>query len=190
MAASTPTAGSRRCLLGGQRRKHSSACLTGHLPLHEDQRNREKVTSDNTAILDNKPPPSSPHRGPQTTGSQEGPTHEKHTCRFPQGGFCSSQQLACPHRAGTGTPRCLSLQHINPYPRSDCDLQPRRPRKEQEKMTPPLTLPLWKDPGAATVSGPPSMDSWLGPTRRGTVDKQLSPAGSGRGGRLPAGGWG
>ena len=190
MAASTPTAGSRRCLLAGQRRKHSSVCLTGHLPLHEDQRNREKVTSDNTAILDNKPPPSSPYWGPQTTGSQEGPTHEKHTCRFPQGGFCSSQQLACPHRAGTGTPRCLSLQHINPYPRSDCDLQPRRPHKEQEKMTPPLTLPLWKDPGAATVSGPPSMDSWLGPTRRGTVDKQLSPAGSGRGGQLPAGGWG
>ena len=148
--------------------------MTGHLHLHEDQRNREKVTSDNTAILDNKPPPSSPHRGPQTMGSQEGPTHEKHTCRFPQGGFFSSQQLACPHRAGTGTPRCLSLQHINPYPRSDCDLQPRRPCKEQEKMTPPLTLPLWKDPGAATVSGPPSMDSWLGPTRRGTGDIQVS----------------
>ena len=41
-------------------------------------------------------------------------------------------------------------------------------------MTSPLTLPLWKDPGAATVIGPPSMDSWLGPTRRGTADKQMS----------------
>ena len=51
----------------------------------------------------------------------------------------------------------------------------------QEKTTAPLTLPLWKEPGAATVSGLPSMDSWLGPTRRGTGDKQLSPAGSGLG---------
>ena len=38
----------------------------------------------------------------------------------------------------------------------------------EEKMIPPLTLPLWKDPEAGTVSRPPSMDSWLGPTRRGT----------------------
>ena len=49
-------------------------------------------------------------------------------------------------------------------------------------MTPPLTLPLWKGPGAATVSQPPSMNLWLGPTRRGTTDKQLIPAGSGPGG--------
>lgn len=50
-------------------------------------------------------------------------------------------------------------------------------------MTSPLTLPLWKDLGARQVSGPPSsMDLWLGPTRRGTMDKQLSPTGSGPGG--------
>ena len=49
-------------------------------------------------------------------------------------------------------------------------------------MTPLLTLPLWKDPGVTIVSQPPSMDSWLGPTRRGAMNKQLSPAGSGLGG--------
>ena len=49
-------------------------------------------------------------------------------------------------------------------------------------MTSPLTLPLWKDLGVRRVSGPSSMDSWLGPTRRGTTDKQLSPAESGPGG--------
>ena len=59
-------------------------------------------------------------------------------------------------------------------------------------MTPPLTLPLWKDLGATTVSGLPSMDSWLGPTRRGTMDKQLSPAGAGPAwwGRLAGIRWG
>ena len=41
-------------------------------------------------------------------------------------------------------------------------------------MTPLLTLPLWKDPGVTIFSWLPSMDSWLGPTRRGTADKQLS----------------
>ena len=43
---------------------------------------------------------------------------------------------------------------------------------------------------AATVSWPSSMDSWLGPTRRGTVNKQLSPSGSGPclGGSWGAGG--
>ena len=66
-------------------------------------------------------------------------------------------------------------QHRNPSSRSDGDLQHRRPLKEEEKMTPPLTLALWKDPEAATVSGSPSKDSWLGATRRGTADKQLSP---------------
>ena len=86
------------------------------------------------------------------------------------GGFCSSQQLAYPHVDGTGIP-----QHRNPSSRSDGDLQHRRPLKEEEKMTPPLTLALWKDPEAATVSGSPSKDSWLGATRRGTADKQLSP---------------
>ena len=50
-------------------------------------------------------------------------------------------------------------------------------------MTSPLTLPLWKDLRAHQISGPSSsMDSWLGPTRRGTMDKQLSPTGSGPGG--------
>ena len=48
-------------------------------------------------------------------------------------------------------------------------------------MTPLLTLPLWKDPGVTIFSWLPSMDSWLGPTRRGIVNKQLSPAGSGLG---------
>ena len=38
----------------------------------------------------------------------------------------------------------------------------------EEKMIPPLTLPLWKDPEAGTVSRPPYMDFWFGPTRRGT----------------------
>ena len=51
----------------------------------------------------------------------------------------------------------------------------------EEKMIPPLTLPLWKDPGVTIFSWLPSMDSWLGPTRRGIVNKQLSPAGSGLG---------
>ena len=130
------------CLLGGQRRKHSSACLSGRLHPLEDQRNREKITCDKTAMLD-KPPRSSPWQALATTGTQEGPTDEKHTCSFLQGGFCSSQQLACPHGAGTGMPRCLSPQQRNPSPRSDADLQPRRPCKEQENKTPPLTLPLW-----------------------------------------------
>ena len=44
-------------------------------------------------------------------------------------------------------------------------------------MTSPLTLPLWKDLGVRRVSGPSSMDSWLG-----TTDKRLSPAESGPGG--------
>ena len=57
-------------------------------------------------------------------------------------------------------------------------------------MTPPLTLPLWKDPRAATVSQQPSMNLWLGPTRKGTMDKQLNRAGSepGGGGLQGAGG--
>ena len=123
-------------------------------------------------------------------GTQEGTTDEKHTCRFPQGGFCSSQQLAYPYMAGTGTPRCLTPGHRNPSPRSDGDLPPRRSCKEQGKTTPPLTLPLSKGLGTPTVSRPSSMNSWLGPTRRGTVDKQLSPRGSGlgRGGSPGAGG--
>ena len=33
----------------------------------------------------------SSQQGPHTTGTQEGPTDVKHTCRFLQGGFCSSQ---------------------------------------------------------------------------------------------------
>ena len=59
---------------------------------------------------------------------------------------------------------------------------PGDPRKEPEKMTPLLTLPLWKDPGVTIFSRPPSRDVWLGPTRRGTMNKQLCPAGSGLGG--------
>ena len=55
-AASAPTYQSRECLLGGQRRKHSSACLSGQLHPRKDQSNREKITCDKTAMLDNKPP--------------------------------------------------------------------------------------------------------------------------------------
>ena len=47
----------------------------------------------------------------------------------------------------TGTPQCLGPLQRNPPPRSNGDLQPRRPCKEQEKTTPPLTLPVWKDQG-------------------------------------------
>ena len=47
-AASAPTYQSRECLLGGQRRKHSSACLSGCLHLHKEERNREKITCDKT----------------------------------------------------------------------------------------------------------------------------------------------
>ena len=188
-AANAPTSQSRGCLLGGQRRKHCSTCLSGRLHLNEDQRNREKISCDKTAVVDNKPP-WSPQQTPETMGTQEGPTDKKHMCRFLQGGYCSSQQLACPNVAGTGAPGCLCPQQRNPFPRSAGDLQPRRPFEEEEKMTPPLTLPLWKDPGAATVSQLSSMVSCLGPTRRGTSDKQLSPAGSspGLGGSPRAGG--
>ena len=58
-------------------------------------------------------------------------------------------------------------------------------------MTPPLSLPHCKDLGPVTVSGLPSMDSWLGPTRR-TADKPLSPVGSGpaRWGQLAGIRWG
>ena len=49
-------------------------------------------------------------------------------------------------------------------------------------MTPPFTLPLWKDPGTTTVSQLPSMNLSLGPTGRGTTNKQPNPAGSGPGG--------
>ena len=73
-------------------------------------------------------------------------------------------------------------QHRNHPPGVMVIYSPGDPHKEPEKMTHLLSLPLWKDPGVAVVSWLPSMDSWLGPTRRGTVSKQLSPAGSGLGG--------
>ena len=62
--------------------------------------------------------------------------------RLPQGGFCSSQQLAYPHMAGTGTPQCLSLQHRNPSPRSDGDLQPRKLQGTRENDSSPHTATL------------------------------------------------
>ena len=68
-AARAPTFRSRGCLLGGQKRKPSSACLSGHLHLHKDQRNREEITCDKTTVLDTKPPWFSPWQGPQTTGT-------------------------------------------------------------------------------------------------------------------------
>lgn len=42
-------------------------------------------------------------------------------------------------------------------------------------MTPPLTLPLWKDPRAATVSQPPSMNFVVGPHQEGNHGQAAKP---------------
>ena len=68
---------------------------------------------------------------------------------------------------GQGPHDASAPQHRNPSPRSDGDLQPRRLCKEQEKMTPPLTLPFWKDPGATTVSGAALHGLMVGPHQEG-----------------------
>ena len=107
-AASTLTPGNRGCLLGGQRRKHSSACLFGRPHLHEHQRNRENITCDKRAMLDNKPPfffsvGALDYRDPG------GPNRCETHMQVSSGGLCSSQQLAFPHTAGTGNPQCLSM---------------------------------------------------------------------------------
>ena len=49
------------------------------------------------------------------------------------------------------------------------------PQRTRENDSSPHTATL-EGSGGPTVSVLPSMDSWLVPTRRGTVDKQLSPA--------------
>lgn len=52
---------------------------------------------------------------------------------------------------------------------------PGDPTRNKEKMTTPSHHSA-RITGVRRVSGPSTMDSWLGPTRRGTTDKQLSPA--------------
>ena len=148
------------------------------LHLRKDQRNREKITSEKTAMLDNKPLCSSPWQGPQTTGIQEGPTDEKHTCRFPQGRFCSSQQLAC-HVTGTGTPQCLKGQHRNPSPSSDGDLQLRRlGQLRRENDSSPNTATLEGSGGRHSQSA--ALHGLLvGPHQEGNAYKQLSYSGQG-----------
>ena len=180
-----PTSRRRGCLLGGQRRKHSSTCL-GVFTCTRTRGTRRKVIS-HTAMLAKEPQRSSPRQGPETTRTQEGPNDEKHTCRLPQGWFCSSRQRPCPRPAGPGTPRCLSPQHRSPSHRSDGDLTAQQlPHPKGENDTSPHTAT--REGSGEPHSPCPSMDSWVGPSGRGAADKQLSPAGQGGGWGVPAGG--